>query len=78
MAKARTEAIAARQMRGVGIARIARLERHGQTLWTAQLAGLSYHAAHETCDVLSARGTSCRVLGPYADHLAMLTGDSGT
>jgi D-alanyl-D-alanine carboxypeptidase len=78
MAKARTEAIAARQMRGVGIARIARLERHGQTLWTAQLAGLSYHAAHETCDVLSTRGTSCRVLGPYADHLAMLTGDSGT
>lgn len=78
MVKARTEAVAVRQMRGVGIPRIARVERHGETLWTAQLAGLSYHAAHETCDVLSARGAACRVLGPYADHLAMLTGDSGT
>jgi D-alanyl-D-alanine carboxypeptidase len=78
MAKARHVAIAMRQMRGVGIARIARVERHGQTLWTAQLAGLSYHAAHETCDVMAARGASCRVLAPSADHLAMLTSDSGT
>jgi D-alanyl-D-alanine carboxypeptidase len=78
MAKARNEAVAVRQMRGVGIARIARVQRHGQTMWTAQLAGLTYHAAHETCDALAARGDSCMVLPPSADHLAMLTGDSGT
>lgn len=78
MAKARTEAVAVQQMRGVGIARIARVQRHGQTMWTAQLAGLSYHAAHETCDVMAARGTSCRILAPSTDHLAMLTTDSGT
>ena len=78
MAKARTEAVAVQQMRGVGVARIARVQRHGQTMWTAQLAGLTYHAAHQTCDALAARGTSCRVLAPSTDHLAMLTDDSGT
>ncbi len=78
MAKARTEAIAVREMRGVGVARIARVQRHGQTMWTAQLAGLSFHAAHETCNAMAARGTSCHVLAPAADHLAMLTTDSGT
>ncbi len=78
MAKARTEAVAVQQMRGVGIARIARVQRHGQTMWTAQLAGLTYHAAHETCDAMAARGTSCHVLAPSTDHLAMLTSDSGT
>jgi hypothetical protein len=78
MAKARTEAVAVQQMRGVGVARIARVQRHGQTMWTAQLAGLTYHAAHQTCDAMAARGTSCHVLAPSTDHLAMLTGDSGT
>jgi D-alanyl-D-alanine carboxypeptidase len=78
MAKARTEALAARQIRGVGIARIARVQRHGETMWTAQLAGLSYHAAHATCDAMAARGAACHVLAPSADHLAMLTADSGT
>lgn len=78
MAKARTEAVSVRQMRGQGIARIAKVQRHGQTMWTAQLAGLTYHAAHETCDLLAAKGSSCRVLPPPADHLAMLTDESGT
>ncbi len=78
MGKARTEAVAMQQIRGVGIARIARVQRHGQTMWTAQLAGLTYHAAHETCDAMTARGTSCHVLAPSTDHLAMLTTDSGT
>jgi D-alanyl-D-alanine carboxypeptidase len=78
MAKARTEAVAMQQMRGVGIARIARVQRHGQTMWTAQLAGLTYHAAHETCDVMAARGASCHVLAPSTDHLAMLDTSSGT
>jgi D-alanyl-D-alanine carboxypeptidase len=71
MSKARIEAIRVEQMRGVGIARIARVERHGRTLWTAQLAGLSQTAAHETCNALTARGDSCRIIAPSADHLAM-------
>lgn len=78
MSRARTAAIAAREIRGIGVARIARVHRHGQTMWTAQLAGLSYHAAHRTCDVMSAHGSSCRVIPPSADHLAMLTTPSGT
>ena len=51
-------------MRGVGIPRIARVERHGQTLWTAQLAGLTLTAAHETCNALAAHGNSCMVIRP--------------
>jgi D-alanyl-D-alanine carboxypeptidase len=78
MAKARTEAVAMQQLRGVGIARIARVQRHGQTMWTAQLAGLTYHAAHKTCDVMAAHGNSCHVLAPSTDHLAMLDTGSGT
>lgn len=77
MSKARVAAIKARSVRGVGIARIAKVQSHGQTMWTAQLAGLSYHAAHETCSVMAAHGTSCRVLAPSADHLAMLSSDAG-
>jgi D-alanyl-D-alanine carboxypeptidase len=77
MSKARTAAIAARQVRGVGIARIAKVQHHGQTMWTAQLAGLSYHAAHETCSVMAAKGTSCHVLAPSADHLAMVAESTG-
>jgi D-alanyl-D-alanine carboxypeptidase len=75
--KARTTAIAVQQMRGVGIARIARVQLHGKTLWTAQLAGLSLAAAHETCNALAARGDSCHVIPPSADHLAMATSTSG-
>ncbi len=71
MSKARVQAIAVRQMRGVGIARIARVESHGRTLWTAQLAGLTLTAAHRTCDVLAAKGDSCLIIAPQADHLAM-------
>ena len=78
LSSARNVAINMRRLRGVGVARIARLQHDGRTLWSAQLAGLSYHAAHKTCDVLAARGDSCLVLAPSADHLAMLTGDSGT
>jgi len=76
MSRARSEAIDAREMRGAGIARIARIERHGQTLWNAQLAGLSLIAAHETCDALAARGEPCRVIPPGADHLALVSFES--
>jgi D-alanyl-D-alanine carboxypeptidase len=71
--KARIAAVAARQLRGVGVARVARIEKHGKTLWGAQLAGLSFDAAHSTCSVLHARGTSCHVLSVGDDHLAMLS-----
>ncbi|HQT46206.1 MAG TPA: D-alanyl-D-alanine carboxypeptidase family protein [Acidocella sp.] len=71
MSKARTEAVAVKRMRGVGIARIAPVKQHGRTLWTAQLAGLTLNAAHDTCDALAARGDSCHVIGPNADNLAM-------
>jgi len=78
MSKARIEAVAVQEMRGVGIPRIARIERHGRTLWTAQLAGLTQAAAHETCNALAARGTSCRIIAPSSDHLAMLSTNDGT
>jgi hypothetical protein len=75
LSRARIEAIDMRHLRGVGIARVARVESHGRTLWKAQLAGLTFSAAHETCDVLAARGRSCLIIPPATDHLAML--DSG-
>jgi D-alanyl-D-alanine carboxypeptidase len=71
MAKARVAAISARQLRGMGIPRIARLERHGRTMWTAQLAGLTLSGAHETCSALAARRASCVIIAPQSDHLAM-------
>ena len=71
MSRARVEALAVQQMRGVGVPRIARVERHGKVLWTAQLAGLTHSAAHETCDALAARGDSCLIIAPSTDHLAM-------
>jgi D-alanyl-D-alanine carboxypeptidase len=78
MSKARIVAIRVEQMRGIGIARIARVERHGKTLWTAQLAGLSFSAAHDTCSVLAARGDSCRIIAPSTDHLAMEVQSDGS
>jgi D-alanyl-D-alanine carboxypeptidase len=78
MAKARTAALAAREMRGTGVARIAKVEKNGHTMWSAQLAGLTSNAARATCSALSARGTACHVVPPSADHLAMLTGEDGT
>ncbi len=71
MSLARFEALKAQHLHGVGIARVARVERHGRTLWTAQLAGLTFAAAHETCNALAARGASCHVIAPSTDHLAM-------
>ncbi len=77
MTTARTVAVRVRAQRGVGIARIAKVEHRGHTLWAAQLAGLSYHAAHETCNRLAAHGQSCMVLAPATDHLAMLVQGDG-
>ncbi len=77
MAKARVEAISVRQMRGFGIPRIARVQSHGKTLWSAQLAGLSQAAAHQTCNVLAARGAACSIIAPEIDHLAMRDASAG-
>ncbi len=71
LSQARIVAFNVRRMRGVGVARIARVERHGRTLWTAQLAGLTLTAAHETCNAVAARGDSCRIIAPSSAHLAM-------
>jgi D-alanyl-D-alanine carboxypeptidase len=72
LAKARTQAIAVAHMRGVGIPRVARVKRHGLILYTAQLAGLTQSAAHQTCSALAARRTSCVIIPPQADHMAAL------
>ena len=77
MKSARAQAITVHKMRGVGIARIARLDRHGKVMWAAQLAGLSQNAAHATCHALYARGHACVVIAPQADHLAMRDTSAG-
>jgi D-alanyl-D-alanine carboxypeptidase len=68
--KARSKALAVRQMRGVGVPRVAKVERNGRVLWTAQLAGLTEPAAHATCSALAARGDSCIIIAPPNEHLA--------
>jgi D-alanyl-D-alanine carboxypeptidase len=69
--RARVVAIRAEELHGVGIPRIARIERHGHILWDAQLAGLTLTAAHETCQARTARGAECVIIAPQTDHLAM-------
>jgi D-alanyl-D-alanine carboxypeptidase len=71
MKYARLQAITVHEMRGVGIARIARLDHHGRVLWAAQLAGLTQFDAHATCQALAAHGESCRIIAPQNEHLAM-------
>jgi D-alanyl-D-alanine carboxypeptidase len=66
-AKARSQAIAVAHLRGVGIPRVARVEHRGKLLWTAQLAGLTQTAAHETCSALAARRTSCTIIAPQPE-----------
>jgi D-alanyl-D-alanine carboxypeptidase len=73
---ARSRAIAVRDMRGVGIPRVAKIVSHGKILWAAQLAGLTEPAAHATCSALTARGDTCSVIAP-AEHFARReSGDS--
>ncbi|HQT65228.1 MAG TPA: D-alanyl-D-alanine carboxypeptidase family protein [Acidocella sp.] len=70
MSAARSKALSVRQMRGVGIVRVARLDVHGKILWTAQLTGLSHEAAHSTCTALAAKRAACVIIPPQSDHLA--------
>jgi hypothetical protein len=75
--KARVEAIRVHAISGMGIPRIARVERHGRTMWDAQLAGLTLSGAHQTCSALAARGAACIIIAPQSDHLAMLDDSAG-
>jgi D-alanyl-D-alanine carboxypeptidase len=68
---ARLRALAVHNMRGMGVARIAKLDHHGKVLWAAQLAGLTQTGAHATCHALAAHGGSCVVIAPQSEHLAM-------
>jgi D-alanyl-D-alanine carboxypeptidase len=73
---ARSRAIAVRDMRGVGIPRVAKIVSHGKIFWAAQLAGLTEPAAHATCSALAAHGDACSVIAP-AEHFARReSGDS--
>jgi len=73
---ARSRAIAVRDMRGVGIPRVAKIVSHGKILWAAQLAGLTEPAAHATCSALAARGDFCSVIAPAEHYARRETGDS--
>ncbi len=77
MSQARSRALTVQQMRGTGIARIAKVERHGHILWSAQLAGLTHTAAHATCSALAAHGTACTIIAPSSDHLAERSQSAG-
>jgi len=66
---AHTRAVAVRDMRGIGIPRVAKIVSHGKVLWAAQLAGLTEPAAHATCSALAAHGDSCTVIAP-TQHFA--------
>jgi D-alanyl-D-alanine carboxypeptidase len=70
LAYARQQAVHVHALRGIGIARVARVDHHGKVLWTAQLAGLTQNDAHATCHAMAVRGNSCVVIAPQADHLA--------
>lgn len=75
---ARLVALKARRLHGHGIAQIQHVQRHGKTLWLAQLTGLTYDGAHDTCRAMTAHGSQCDVRSLTSDHLAMLSGESGT
>ncbi len=75
---ARLAALQARQLHGHGIAQIQHVQHNGKDLWLAQLTGLTYDGAHDTCRVMNAHGHPCDVQPLAADHLAMLNEPNGT
>ncbi|MBU6426296.1 MAG: hypothetical protein KGQ69_08190, partial [Rhodospirillales bacterium] len=75
---ARIAALKARRLRGRGIAQIEHVERNGKHLWLAQLTGLSYEGAHDTCHAVNAHGRQCDVQSQGSDNLAMLIGQDQT
>jgi len=71
---ARHLAIEAAHINGAGIPRVTRLERHGRILYTAQLAGLTQSAAHQTCWAMAARRTACTIIPPHLAQLGEFNG----
>ena len=75
---ARLAALKARKLHGQGVAQIQHVQQHGKDLWLAQLTGLTYDGAHDTCRAMNAHGRQCDVQPLATDHLAMLNGADGT
>lgn len=69
---ARQAAIKAHRLHGHGIAQIEHIEQHGRNLWLAQLAGLTYTGAENTCREMRAHAGLCAVQRLNDAHLAML------
>lgn len=70
---ARFAALKAHRLHGYGIAQIQHVERHGQALWVAQLTGLTYSGAKDTCREMRDHDGLCAVQHQGEDHLAMRT-----
>jgi D-alanyl-D-alanine carboxypeptidase len=75
---ARLAALKARELHGHGIPQIQHIQQKGKDLWLAQLTGLTYDGAHDTCRAMAAHGRQCDVRSLKSDHLAMLNGADGT
>lgn len=69
---ARLAALKARKLHGQGVAQIRHVRRNGKDLWLAQLTGLTFDGAHDTCKAMTAHGRQCDVQSLQGDHLAML------
>lgn len=70
---ARQAAVKAHRLHGRGIAQIEHVEQHGRNLWLAQLAGLTYTGAQNTCREMHAHEGLCAVQRLNSDNLAMLS-----
>lgn len=67
---ARYAALKAHQLYGSGIAQIRHIHQNGKTLWLAQLTGLSYNAARDTCRAMHRHDGQCAVQRLYSNRLA--------
>lgn len=70
---ARLAALNAYHFQDHGIAQIQHLDQNGRVLWLAQLAGLTYNGALDTCRAVHAHNGLCAIHRQDDDHLAMLT-----
>lgn len=76
---ARIAALKAHRLHGYGIAQIEHIAQHGTNLWQAQLTGLTYSGARDTCRAVHEHDGLCAVARQADDHLAMLvTSPDGT
>lgn len=75
---ARNQAVKIRALGGAGVVRVARVQHQGHVMWNAQVAGLTYTAAHQTCSLAASHGDRCAVVGPLSANYAGLSGPSST